>query len=341
MDSATAGPDKPKDKTKAQKRYLKRKKERRKNRKAATSKKSTATEAAFPTAPQNEGGDDAEDSGDESTSGGSDKEAVSGALTVQEQTTAKEQREKRPKKKRKINEDDREEDMEMGDAARVDPVAPESRGQSPPSNIPRSPTPLATLPSFPLPALPNAPSKSVLALQGLDKALVDAEIVDSATVLPIPSDRETDGGTRLSEKTRRRLQELGITDLFSKLPFCPSSSLKTVFKDHCTFPTTLLATCASQHPRGAVRRWHMFCRSLRCTSTSIIVFFLKSTANIAWNQLLSSRIVTRLRALVVLPTRDLVIQVRETFEAIGKGRGLQVCAHSQRMSKDTDTLFIV
>ena len=43
-------------------------------------------------------------------------------------------------------------------------------------------------------------------------------------------------------------------------------------------------------------------------------------------QLLSSRVVTRLRALVVLPTRDLVVQVRETFEAISRGRGLKVIA---------------
>lgn len=41
-------------------------------------------------------------------------------------------------------------------------------------------------------------------------------------------------------------------------------------------------------------------------------------------QVLSSRIVTRLRALIVLPTRDLVTQVRETFEAVSKGRGLKV-----------------
>ena len=40
------------------------------------------------------------------------------------------------------------------------------------------------------------------------------------------------------------------------------------------------------------------------------------------------RVVTRLRALVILPTRDLVIQVRETFEAISKGRGLKVSAIS-------------
>ena len=51
---------------------------------------------------------------------------------------------------------------------------------------------------------------------------------------------------------------------------------------------------------------------------------MKNWRNDGGEQILSSRAVTRLRALVVLPTRDLVIQVRETFEAIVKGRGLKV-----------------
>lgn len=37
---------------------------------------------------------------------------------------------------------------------------------------------------------------------------------------------------------------------------------------------------------------------------------------------------TRLRALILLPTRDLVTQVRETFEAFGKGTGLKVRSQS-------------
>ncbi|CAG8502482.1 9427_t:CDS:10 [Ambispora leptoticha] len=41
-------------------------------------------------------------------------------------------------------------------------------------------------------------------------------------------------------------------------------------------------------------------------------------------EILSKRIVTRLRALVVLPTRDLVTQVKETFEAFCKGTDLKV-----------------
>ncbi|RIA93551.1 P-loop containing nucleoside triphosphate hydrolase protein [Glomus cerebriforme] len=41
-------------------------------------------------------------------------------------------------------------------------------------------------------------------------------------------------------------------------------------------------------------------------------------------EILSKRIVTRLRALVVLPTRDLVMQVKETFDAFCKGTSLKI-----------------
>lgn len=75
--------------------------------------------------------------------------------------------------------------------------------------------PLPTLPSFPLPALPDAPSKSDLALQGLDQALVGAELVDAAGLLRIPPEGDDDGGTGLSERTRKRLLDLGIVELFA------------------------------------------------------------------------------------------------------------------------------
>ena len=74
--------------------------------------------------------------------------------------------------------------------------------------------PEGALPLFPLPVRPDAPSKSVLAMQGLDQALVDAEIVDPNTLLPIPDGQEH-GGTMLSEKMRKRLRDLGITELFA------------------------------------------------------------------------------------------------------------------------------
>lgn len=79
-----------------------------------------------------------------------------------------------------------------------------------------SPTPelFNALPSFPLPALPDAPSKSLLALQGLDQALLGAELVSPSTVLPIPTGKD-DGGTRLSEKMRKRLRDIGVVELFA------------------------------------------------------------------------------------------------------------------------------
>jgi hypothetical protein len=83
-------------------------------------------------------------------------------------------------------------------------------------NPPTSHTTLK-LPSFPPPALLDTTSKSVLALQGLDQALVDAEVVNSINVLPIP-EGEDDAGTRLSKRTRKRLNDLGITELFAGVP---------------------------------------------------------------------------------------------------------------------------
>ena len=54
--------------------------------------------------------------------------------------------------------------------------------------------------------------------------------------------------------------------------------------------------------------------------------------------ILSTRVVTRLRALIVLPTKDLVVQVRETLEALAKGTGLQVNQILPSLPQPTDNL---
>jgi len=92
-----------------------------------------------------------------------------------------------------------------GDAQDLERPSKESSRTCPPE---------AALPYFPPPALPDAPSKSVLALQGIDQALIDAEIVDPAAMIAIPGG-EGDGGTGLGEKIRKRLKDLGITELFA------------------------------------------------------------------------------------------------------------------------------
>ena len=114
---------------------------------------------------------------------------------------------KRPKKRPRHEGQEETEDVEMElDILQTDAPLP--------TRMSSTPELLNALPSFPLPALPDAPSKSLLALQGLDQALIDAELVSPSTVLPIPTGKD-DGGTRLSEKMRKRLRDIGVVELFA------------------------------------------------------------------------------------------------------------------------------
>lgn len=208
-----------------------------------------------------------------------------------------------------------------------------------PSSKQRSPTP-PPLPIFPLPVLPNAPSKSTLALQGLDKALIDAEVVDPDVVLPIPSDGPDDGGTRLSEKMRKRLHDSGITELFASTSFIFNHldlSLNCVIVQTTLLPFLIPSSNIQRQLYISTQPARDVCVSAPTGSGKTLAYVIpiievscvrlyRSTSLIVTSQILSSRVVTRLRALVVLPTRDLVTQVREVFEVLGKGRGLKVWA---------------
>ncbi|KAL0065260.1 ATP-dependent RNA helicase dbp6 [Marasmius tenuissimus] len=267
-------------KTKAKQRYLRRKKERRKHRKQAQPKAGEKTGVVE------------HDSDNESEE--EDVEEPAQVMEVDEREPAvpsftedtPQKTEKRPKKRRKLSED--AEEITTNDPA--------------PS---RSPSPVAAFPSFPLPTLPDAPTESALALQGLDQALIDAEVVDPAVVQSMSdSNEQGDAGACLSEEMRKRLHDLGITELFAVqtalLPFLLPSNpwQKALYQPY-------------DPPRD-------ICVSAPTGSGKTLAYAIPII------EILSTRIVTRLRALIVLPTRDLVTQVRETFEAIGKGRGLKI-----------------
>lgn len=145
----------------------------------------------------------------------------------------------RPRKRRKLDTEEDHTDHVGDDNA-------PSRS-SPPQARPRSPTPPAALPAFPLPTRPDAPSKQTLALQGLDKALIEAELVDPAKLQPFPTESGDDGGTGLSERTRRRLQELGVTELFAG----PYGVSQCVYPSHALTATNSTDRChtVSSHPQ--------------------------------------------------------------------------------------------
>ncbi|KAI5982755.1 hypothetical protein EDC04DRAFT_3150668 [Pisolithus marmoratus] len=107
------------------------------------------------------------------------------------------------------------------------------------------------LPLFPSPTAPDAPSKFVLAVQGVDKALLQAEVIDPATVLPVLPSGE-DEQTGLTERTRKRLLELGISELFAVqtalLPFIIYQNLRT--SPLCRTSSVPLDVCVSA-PTGS------------------------------------------------------------------------------------------
>ncbi|ELU41023.1 DEAD domain-containing protein [Rhizoctonia solani AG-1 IA] len=267
-------------KTKSKSRYLKAKKERRKKRLKA------ATAAGNALSRLHAHGD----SGSESLDDEADNPLeTSLAEDVPEDRLLPQLPLEPPKKKRKESRNEREPsplDHNGDDSIDIEPSQPLSR--------PTPPVELPALPSFPLPSQPAPPSKAVLALQGLDQAILEAEIIDPTITTRIPAPNEPDLlGLGISRRMRERLVELVQTVL---LPFLLSR------KDlHCPYDP----------PQDA-------CVSAPTGSGKTLAYVVPIT------EILSTRIVTRLRALVVLPTRELAMQVRETFDIVSKGRGLKI-----------------
>ena len=52
-------------------------------------------------------------------------------------------------------------------------------------------------------------------------------------------------------------------------------------------------------------------------------------------ELLQTRTIVQLRALVLVPTRDLAIQVAEMFDAVGKGSGLRSVSYTHLRAHET------
>ncbi|KAI0671592.1 DEAD-domain-containing protein [Trametes maxima] len=286
----------PKTKTKAKKRYLKAKKDRRKKRKVVGKNDLESR----PKASKRDHISSSASEASESSGSESESDAASSAKlespTIPVSTKSVQRDEPRPKKRRKL------------DTPETEDAVPEEATEHPPITSvaprPKSPTPPVALPAFPQPRRPDAPSKTTLALQGLDRALYGAEVVDPATTVPLEDSQDTQGGrTGLSEKMRRRLNDLGVTELFA---------VQTVVVP------LLLSSCSARSLYRPYDPPEDLCVSAPTGSGKTLAYVLPIV------EVLSSRVVTRLRALIVLPTRDLVVQVRETFEAVAKGRGLKI-----------------
>lgn len=164
-------------------------------------------------------------------------------------------------------------------------------------DLPQQRTPSPGLEPFPLPRMAPAPAPEVLDRQGLPAGLEDANFIEQDLRMPLS---DLTSSTPISERTQKRLKDLGISEFFAvqtallpkllRLPLTP-------------LPFEKLSDYLVSAPTG---------------SGKTLAYAVPIV------EVLSKRIVTRLRALIVLPTRDLVTQVKETLEEISKGSGLTV-----------------
>ncbi|KAH7101958.1 DEAD-domain-containing protein [Auriculariales sp. MPI-PUGE-AT-0066] len=172
----------------------------------------------------------------------------------------------------------------------------------------RDPPPPSTLPAFPLPVQPAPPSATELGRQGLDSALLAATKIDGRQTLSLS---DVTVSEILSERIRKRLVDMGIKELFA---------VQTALVPHL-LPQTSAGVREAQAARVLYRPYELLsdiCVSAPTGSGKTLAYAIPIV------EVLAPRIVMRLRALVVLPTRDLVAQVRETFESLAKGTGLRV-----------------
>ncbi|GAA5862688.1 hypothetical protein JCM3774_001886 [Rhodotorula dairenensis] len=184
-------------------------------------------------------------------------------------------------------------DAEKGEAA----VAATAEAE----NAPAETAVLHRLPGATRPAPPSAKTLSAL---NVHEQVRDKQVVDPVTKVKI-TDQVGADGTAVSEKGRKRLRgDMGVQEWFA----VQTAVLPLLLPPSAQPP----ALYAPFHPPRDV------CVSAPTGSGKTLSYVVPIV------ETLQQRVVTRLRALVLLPTRDLVGQVRETFESYMKGTGLKV-----------------
>ncbi|BGP58105.1 ATP-dependent RNA helicase dbp6 [Rhodotorula sphaerocarpa] len=178
------------------------------------------------------------------------------------------------------------------DSATVTEPGAEEDAEEEPAEAAKSAATTAVLHRLPSATRPAPPSAKTLSALKVHEQVRDKQVVDPTLKVKIAEEVGADG-TGVSEKGRRRLRgDMGVEEWFA------GASNWLVSMNGLGTDRTLIP---QYKPLGK--------------TISYVVPIVET---------LQHRIVTRLRALVLLPTRDLVGQVRETFEAFIKGTGLKV-----------------
>ncbi|MBW0483531.1 hypothetical protein O181_023246 [Austropuccinia psidii MF-1] len=324
----------PKPKTKAKLKYLKRKKERSKARKQAISK-GNKTSAKSPEETPKDPLIDAEAEQPKIVSDIHDADVIAQSSNLPDQTHSKAQgtdeikedsqveskTKKRPKnldtvlqrisKKSKKNKDLSCQDSEKVDAMQ-DALPNDSQVTQP-----------GALPRFPVPINPSLPDPHLLARLAMGLGELDSKQED-----------EDEDMVQFDNESRLCLSEItlrGESDHFSDSLALSSQSLSKLraLNIHSLLPVQIAVFSHLMPPLSADTQTPLsslypvrspprdICVSAPTGSGKTLSYIIPIV------ETLSSRVVPKLRALIVLPTRDLVSQVMSTFESFAKGTGLK------------------
>lgn len=339
------------EKTAAKQRYLKKSRDKRKKRekakKAAAPKRPQDNEdlpsAATSAAAAKMSTDDAVDEEDEEE----DEEAARERRKA-EKRAKREARRKEPKQpKATVEPTSAEVEPTLAEDEKEAPEAP-SRSPSPPSPTPeRLNTPdidMDAIPAFPLPEGPAKVDPAVLTAQALPPALRQAIVVreDVQTSLDdfTYARRDWKGKgkdetmAKIGDEMKAKLRKMGVEELFPGES--PGDRFSNRKADHSIVQAALLPELLPmRHVTAPEEILHDFLVSAPTGSGKTLAYaiplievstqhFRSAFLSDDMPQVLSKRIVIRPRALIVLPTRDLVMQVRDTLETLAKGTGLRV-----------------
>ncbi|KAI7955720.1 hypothetical protein MJO29_007119 [Puccinia striiformis f. sp. tritici] len=344
----------PKQKSSAKLKYLKRKKDRKKSRKrtstTAESKKNVKQEERDLSSTHAQQDDTIPPIIDQPSTLTQDpeQEKVQESGQEQEQISDKPKRVKRPKnldvalekitKKKKRNREEapagptEENKSKIDDEDEQNEDGDEAPGRSMVEQISQP----GALPRFPAPTNPSLPDPQLLArlAMGLGDPIndpssdpadstsdLDMVQFDSGSTLPLSqiSSRASSSSSSttiepstqnfsLSDHSISRLKHLEFQNLLA-VQIAVFSILIPPLNSHINTPASIL------YPNRRTPR--DLCVSAPTGSGKTLSYIIPIV------ETLSSRVVCRLRALIVLPTRDLVLQVKNTFDSFSKGTGLK------------------
>lgn len=282
----------PKAKTKAKQRYLKAKKERRKARKAAgpkpfgEGKKKRAAERAP----------------------GQDDDHAEPKRVRPTEIVAKESASSDTESD--ATHFDKEESLavvpneeEIPTTIQADPLQPGTEASMEEEAMTEEPASSKYLYRFPRPQQTTAIDTQLLTSQGIPAALSKPTDVSMSHTQTL--DTQDIGGVRLSTSVRRQLERLGIEEWFAV-----QASVIPWLMNHTASHRLYLPYAP---PRD-------LCVSAPTGSGKTLAYTVPIV------ELLQTRVIVQLRALILVPTRDLAVQVRDMFDAVGKGSGLRTAA---------------